>query len=85
MGSPQISPVSQSGLPTLSWQNNCAIKFKVWFSNDDGSKTKALSFKVKNPLDNDGAFSTVLSASQWKSIRSVVKDEADQTISWYVD
>jgi hypothetical protein len=82
---PQLSPVSQSGLPALSWQNNCATTFKVWFSNDDGSKTKGLSFKVKNPQDNGGEFSTVLSESQWKAARGVVKDAAGETITWYVE
>jgi hypothetical protein len=85
VANPQLSPVSQSEVPTLSWQNNCATKFTAWFSNDDGSKTKGLSFKVKNPLDNGGAFSTVLSESQWNAIRGVVKDTAGETINWTVE
>ena len=37
-----ISPTSRTSLPTLSWENNCNTKFKVWFGSDEHfSKKKA--------------------------------------------
>jgi len=40
VGSPTISPTSKTDLPTLSWQNNCGAKFKVWFGGDAGFTKK---------------------------------------------
>lgn len=87
---PSISPTSKATPPTLSWQNNCNLKFKAWFGNDPdftkaGMKKKSLSFSVKNPADGGGVFTRTLTEGQWKSIRSVVGDESGQTIYWYVE
>lgn len=61
VGDPVIFPISITGLPTLTWGSNCAVKFKVWFGNDSdfmkvGMKKKALSFSISNPNDNGGVF-----------------------------
>ena len=76
--------------PTLSWENNCNVKFKVWFSNDPdftkkGVKKKGLSYRVKNPDDNGGMFVAELTSGQWTSIRKVVGDIPGSTIYWYVE
>ena len=85
-----ISPASRSSLPTISWENNCAISFKVWFANDSdflnkSTTMKSLSFKILNPNDNGGAFSLDLLSKEWDNIRSVVGDMSGSTIYWYVE
>lgn len=90
VGSPTITPTSKTSLPTLAWDNNCNKKFKVWFGNNPdfslpGIKKKALSFNIKNPEDNGGVFTTVLTSGQWKAIRQVVGDLEGSTIYWYVE
>jgi len=76
--------------PTLSWKNNCNIKFKVWFGNDPdfikrGMKKRVLSFRIKNPNDNGGMFIRELTPRQWTSIRKLVGDLTGSTIYWYVE
>ena len=90
IGCPIITPTTRESLPTLSWQNNCNVKFKVWFSSDPnftkrGLKKKALSFKVTNPNNNEGIFTKTLTSAQWASIRKLVGDENWQSIYWYVE
>ena len=90
VGNPAISPTSKSSLPTLSWENHCGVKFKVWFGSDPdftkpGIKKKALSFNIKNPNDNNGVFTKALTSGQWMSIRKLVNDAAGSTIFWYVE
>jgi hypothetical protein len=86
VGNPTISPTSKSSLPELSWQNNCNIKFKVWFGSDDNFNSQvAYTFNTKNPVENEGKFARILTAGQWKSIRKLVGDENDSTIYWYVE
>ncbi len=76
--------------PTLAWENNCNIKFKVWFGNDpdftkSGIRKTSLSFKVKNPNDNGGQFTKELTTSQWSTIRKVVNDVSGSLIYWYIE
>jgi hypothetical protein len=81
-----ISSASKESIPELSWQNNCNIKFKVWFGSDDTfSKKSTYSFTVKNPTDNGGNFEKTLSPSQWKSIRRLVGDITGLKVYWYVE
>jgi len=84
---PAISPTSRTGeLPTLSWGNACATKFKVYFSPDPTfSRKKKLSFTDKDPLDNSETFSTTLTEGTWNAIRKVVGDVAESPIYWYVE
>ena len=86
VGNPEISTTSKNSLPTLSWENNCGVKFKVWFGNGS-SFTKKISyaFSVKNPNENGGLFNKGLTSGQWKAIRKLVNDTAGSTISWYVE
>lgn len=85
-----ISPNSRTSLPTLSWENNCNTRFKVWFGNDpdftkSDMKKKALSLNVKNPNDNNGLFTRPLTPGQWMAIRKVVGDVSGLTIYWKVE
>jgi len=85
-----IRPVSTGSLPTLSWENKCNKKFKVWFGNNpdftkSGIKKKSFSFSVSNPGDNGGVFSKELSLGQWRSIRKLVGNFSGSTIYWYVE
>ncbi len=83
---PQINPTSQTQLPTLTWENKCATKFKAYFSPDTTfSRKKTLSFTDKDPLDNGEFFSTMLTGGTWNAIRKLVNDEAGPTIYWYVE
>ena len=89
---PTIAPTSNTTppFPTLTWGNDCNIKFVVWFGNDPdftkhGMKKTSLSFNIKNPNDNGGQFTNELTASQWKAITKVVSNLSGSTIYWYVE
>ena len=83
---PQINPTNQTQLPTLTWENKCATKFKVYFSPEPTfSRKKTLSFTDKDPLDNGETFSTTLVGGTWNAIRKLVNDEVPSTIWWYVE
>ena len=86
VGNPGIINTSKTSLPTLSWENNCNIKFKVWFGRDPNfSKKTSLAFNIKNPVANGGLFSKTLTSDQWQSVRAVVGDVSGSTIYWYVE
>ena len=86
MENPDISPTHEEDLPTLFWEDNCNIKFKVWFGNDESfARKKGFAFNISNPNENEGEFSKTLSSSQWKAIRQLVDDESGSTIYWYVE
>jgi hypothetical protein len=86
VGIPMISPTSQRSLPILSWENNCATKFKVRFGSDgDFTKKVSYSFIVKNPNDNGGVLDKGLNSAQWKEIRKLVNEVTGSTIFWYVE
>ena len=88
-GNPNISSASKTSIPTLGWQNNCNVKFKIWFGNNldlpKATKKRTFVFTVKNPLDNAGDFNKTLTLSQWKSIRTLVGDIPGGTFYWYVE
>jgi hypothetical protein len=90
VSTPQIMDTSKSTLPTLSWENNCAKKFKVWFGNDPDftmrtTKKRAVSFTDADPTDSGGTFTATLSSRQWSTVRGVVGDLSGSTIYWYVE
>ena len=86
VGTPAISPVSRNKLPTLTWQDRCNVKFKVWFGKDPGFSRKTFFlFRVSDPNLNGGAFSLALTSDQWMRIRRLVDDEPGSTIYWYVE
>jgi alpha-tubulin suppressor-like RCC1 family protein len=75
VGNLAISTTSKTALPTLSWENNCNKKFKVWIGSDETFTRKViLKFNVSDPLANDGIFSRQLTSRQWTSIRRLVGD-----------
>ncbi len=80
---PVISPVSKTGVPTLTWQNECQDSYRVSFGSDQSfSKEKAFSYRTTGPWET--TFSTDLTIQQWKAIRKLVKDVGGSTIYWYV-
>ena len=82
----RIDPVSAASLPTLTWENNCNVNFKVWFGNDaQFSKKYTVSFKIKNPMDGNGTFSKTLTSRQWDSIKKLVGGQIGATIYWKVE
>ncbi len=84
VGSPEISPTQKSSLPTLSWENKCNKKFKVWFGSDSSfTKKKSLSFNVSDPTEV--TFSKGLILGQWTAIRKLVGDVSGSTIYWKVE
>jgi subtilisin family serine protease len=81
---PVIFPVSKTGVPTLSWENECHARFKVWFGSDGiFSKKRVLSYGIIDP--GEGAFSAELTLQQWEAIRKLVQDQSGSTIYWYVE
>ena len=87
VGNPVISPVTQSGIPTLTWENSCGTKFKAYFSADGVfSKSKKLSFKYPGSINPDDVFSATLSDKTWLSIRKLIEDVAHGPhIFWKVE
>ena len=96
VGDPQIIATNKTvpPLPTLTWENNCNKKFKVWFYNDPdfytdpkkkGVKKKALSFNILNPDANEGLFEKELTFGQWNSIRKLVDDESGSNSYWHIE
>jgi hypothetical protein len=87
VGNPVISPVTQSGIPTLTWGNSCGTKFKAYFSADGAfSKSKKLSFKYPGSSNPDNAFSATLTDKTWLSIRKLIEDVAHGPhIYWKVE
>jgi parallel beta-helix repeat protein len=86
VGNADISHTDKSTLPTVSWQNNCKIKVKVWFGNDESfTKKKVLSFSIKDPMADDGKFERQLTKSQWTAVRKLVGDASGSTLYWYVE
>ena len=85
-GKPDISPVTQSGIPTITWENSCGTKFKATFGSDAAfTKKKKLSFADQNPQDNGGVYSATLTESTWSAIRKLVNDVAGSNIYFYVE
>jgi hypothetical protein len=81
-----ITNSSKSSLPILSWDNQCNIKFKVWFgSNANFSKKTSVSFNITNPNDNGGVFGDSLNSSQWATVRQLVGKVSGSSIYWYVE
>jgi len=81
---PAIFPVSKTGVPTLSWQNECHAKFKVWFGGDGiFSKKRVLSYGIIDP--GEEVFSAELTLQQWEAIRNLVQDQSGSTLYWYLE
>jgi hypothetical protein len=86
VGTPLISSVSKGSIPSLSWQNQCSLKLKVYFGNDQNfAKKYTLTFNIKNPTDNGGTSVKPLSSSQWGAIRKLVGNKTGAKIYWYVE
>ena len=94
VGAPQIDPTSKAALPVLSWDNNCNLKFKVWFYNDPeyydnptkaGVKKASLSFTDTDPTDNLGVYTKELTSGQWTAIQNVVGKTSGSKIYWHVE
>jgi len=94
VGNPKIDPISKATLPTLSWNDNCNSKFKVWFYNnsayyDDpktaGVKKTSLSFTDTDPTDYSGIYTKELTSGQWTAIQNVVEKLSGSTIYWHVE
>jgi len=86
VGNPRIVDVSKKSSPSLSWENNCNIKFKVWFGSDPGlTRHYTLTSNIKNPTESGGEFSKTLTSSQWMAVRKLVGDASGSTIYWYVE
>jgi hypothetical protein len=87
---PSLAPVNGTSPPTLSWDNNCNTKFKAWFGTradftEPGVKKKGFSFSDSDPTDSGGAFTKILSAGQWASIKKLIAGQESSTIYWYVE
>ena len=83
---PILSPAIRSGLPELTWQNNCNVNFKVWFGSDPTfAKRRIFSFRLTDPNVDEGIFSRQLTQLQWLLIRRLVGDKSGLPIYWYVE
>jgi hypothetical protein len=86
-GKSDISPVSKTSLPTMTWGNSCGTKFKAYFSADGVfSKSKKMSFKYQGSIDPNDFFSATLTDKTWLSIRKLIEDVAyGPHIFWKVE
>jgi hypothetical protein len=86
VGGPSILNTQRGSLPTLSWDNNCNIKFTVWFGSDSSLTNKiGFTLHMSHPNKNNGVFEKVLTARQWAAIRNLVGDLSNSSIYWYVE
>ena len=86
VGNLMITNTSASSIPVLSWDNQCNIRFRVWFGNNPNfSRTASATFNIKNPNDNGGAFTDTLTSGQWSSVRQLVQKVTGAPIYWYVE
>jgi len=85
VNNPQIASTGISPLPSISWENNCNVKFKVWFGADKQfSKKYTVSPRpIKNPSEGDGKFNLTLTSQQWSSVRKLAGNGAP--IFWKVE
>ena len=85
VNNPQIASTGLTPLPSISWENNCNVKFKLWFGADEQfSKKHTVSPRpIKNPSDGDGKFTLTLTSQQWSSVRKLVGNGAP--IFWKVE
>jgi hypothetical protein len=85
-GKPDITPVSQAALPTLTWGNSCGTKFKATFGSDTAfTKKKKLTFTDQDPTDNQEVYSANLTEGTWNAIRKLVDDQVGSNIYFYVE
>ncbi len=84
-GNPTLSPTSRRSRPTLTWQTNCNIQFKVRFGSNSGFSKKTYSFEIENPDGNEGPSSKTLTFQQWMKITLLVKNKIGSSIYWYVE
>jgi hypothetical protein len=81
-----ITNASKSSTPFLSWDNQCNIKFKVWFgSNANFSKKTSVSVNIKDPTEDGGVFGHSLNSSQWTTVQQLVGKVIGSPIYWYVE
>jgi hypothetical protein len=86
VGNPAISDTSKSSLPTLSWDNNCNIQSRAWFGNNPYFTHKtSITFNVKDPTANGGAFAETLTSSQWTAVQNVTGRVTGSVVYWYVE
>ncbi len=86
VGNPTITNTSKSTVPTLSWDNNCNIKSRVWFgSNPNFTHQTSVTFNVKDPTENGGVFTESLTSSQWTAVQSVTGRITGSVVYWYVE
>lgn len=86
VGNATIVDTSKSSLPTLSWDNNCGIKFTVWFGNNPFfTHQTSVTFNIKDPNENGGVFAKTLTSSQWTAVQNVTGRVTGTTVYWYVD
>ncbi len=86
VGNPRITDASKSSLPTLSWNNNCNDQHRVWFGNNPYFTHKtSITFNVKDPTANGGAFSETLTSSQWTAVQNVTGRVTGSVVYWYVE
>jgi hypothetical protein len=86
VGGPVIIDTGKSLLPTLSWDNNCGIKFIVWFGNNPFFTRKtSVTFNIKDPNENGGVFTKTLTSSQWTAVQNVTGRVTGSTVYWYVE
>ena len=87
VNNPKIASTGISPLPSISWENNCNVKFKVWFGADEQflKKYTVSPRPIKNPLEGDGKFNLTLTSQQWKSIRNLAGNQNGAKIFWKVE
>ena len=82
---PRLSQTALDSPPSLSWENTCNTKFKVWFGTDSSfSKKKKLSVSIADPGAGGGNFQLSLSAKFWASLQKML-GPAGSTLYWYVE
>jgi hypothetical protein len=85
IGNPKLSQTTVDSPLTISWENACNSKFKVWFGTDEAfSKKKSLSVSVPNPGAANTSFHKEVPAGTLRALLKLL-GSGGSTLYWYVE
>ena len=85
IGNPRLAQTNADSPLTISWENACNSKFKVWFGKDETfSKKKSLSVSVPNPGAANTPFHKEVPAGTLRGLLKLL-GSGGSTLYWYVE
>ena len=85
VGNPRLAQTTSDSPLTISWENACNSKFKVWFGTDENlSKKRSLSVSIPNPVAAGTSFQKEVPASFFRALSKLL-GPGESTLYWYVE